>query len=108
MLPPGTSLSAADRAWLRAEAMRLRASIAPRDDERPAMAAELLGLFAAFPAQAISERSAEARGRHYLAAVAGFPLGALAAAIGLWMRGEETGPHDNLGNCSPPVFGERP
>lgn len=59
------------------------------------MAAELLGLFAAFPAQALSERFAEARARWYLEAVGAFPLAALRSAIGLWMRGEEAGPHDN-------------
>jgi hypothetical protein len=59
------------------------------------VAAELLGLFAAFPAQELSDAAAEARARHYLAAMAGFPLAAVQAAIGAWMRGEHAGPHDN-------------
>lgn len=95
MLPEGMTLSDEDRAWLRAEAARLRQAAAPSADAERAIAAELLGLFAAFLAQPISAASAEARGRHYLDAVAGFPVEALRTAIALWMRGEEAGPHDN-------------
>lgn len=95
VLPEGMILSAEDRTLLRAEAARLRAGLVPASADRRAAAAELLGLFAAFPAQALSERTAEARSRHYLDAVAAFPIGALRDAIGMWMRGEAAGPHDN-------------
>jgi len=83
------------RAWLRAEAARLRQSISPPAAERRELAAELLGLFAAFPAQALSDAAAEARARHYLAAMAGFPIAAVRAAIAAWMRGEHAERHDN-------------
>ena len=67
----------------------------PAAAERTDLAAELLGLFAAFPAQALSDAAAEARARHYLAAMTGFPLAAVQAAIAAWMRGEHVAPHDN-------------
>lgn len=60
-----------------------------------ALAAELLGLFAGFPMQAISEESAEARARHYLAAMSGFPIEAVRDAIGAWMRGDHARRFDN-------------
>jgi hypothetical protein len=95
ILPPGAAPTAEMKAWLAAEAARLRQSILPRAAERKDVAAELLGLFAAFPAQALSDAAAEARARHYLTAIAGFPLAAVRGAIAAWMRGEHPGPHDN-------------
>jgi hypothetical protein len=95
ILPPGAAPTPAMKEWLAAEADRFRRSILPRAAERKDVAAELLGLFAAFPAQALSDAAAEARARHYLAAMSGFPLGAVRAAIAAWMRGEHSGPHDN-------------
>ena len=95
ILPPGVALTPEQTAWITTEANRLRQSLSPRPTEMRSVAAELLGLLAAFPAQALSDATAEARARHYLAAISGFPLAAVQSAIAAWMRGEDATPHDN-------------
>lgn len=95
IFPGGTALSSDQTYWLRGKAASLRSSLMAKATEGPSLASAVMGIFASFPAQALSERMAEAKMRTYLEVVSQYPLWAVSRAIRFWLCGEEGLPGDN-------------
>lgn len=96
ILPAGSGLTSEQSIWLKDRTDDLTRRLSPASGTDAERASIIAGLFASFPAQQLSERTAAARAASYLDMARAYPVWALRQAVKWWNTGEYASPTDNL------------